>query len=178
MPRHVVAQRAWTAPCGPNSPPQFLIFLTLAARTAGRRDGLRPTNEGWARHWVTSSGYLAVTSAGERVENGGAGVTTRVEAQRHPHGVHHANHAVTNVVGDDRLNVVLAQESCDSRVVARRRPGVVQLVPRDLDDTPLHDLAVDDFGHRHRLGPSPTRINDAFGGHGNTENHNAILRRD
>ena len=151
------------------------------ARRGGHGPTRRPTpdkGEVGHGHRVASSGYLAVTSAGERVENRGAGVTTRLEAQRQPHGVHHAHHAVTNVVGDDRLNVVLAQESCDSRVVARRRPRIVQLVPRDLDDTPLHDLAIDNLGHRHRLGPSPTRINDAFGGHGNTENHNAILRRD
>ena len=75
------------------------------------------------------------------------------------------------MVRDDGLDMMVAQERDNPRVVRARRALVVQPAPRDFDLLPAHDLALDDIGQRDPVSPTPTGVDHALFRYRRADNH-------
>jgi hypothetical protein len=91
--------------------------------------------------------------------------------QRQCHRVQHPHHAITDVMSDHCIDVVLAQEPSHPGVMSSRRTFIVQRAPRDLDLSPIFDLAVNYLGNRNPVGATPTGVDLSINRYRNAYNH-------
>ncbi len=103
------------------------------------------------------------------------GITVRIKTKREAHRAHHSHHPLTNVVGDDGLDLMVLQEASDASVMASGRAFVVQAAPRDFHLLPRRDLPVHDFCDGYAISSSPARIDRTVFVHGHTKDHERRL---
>lgn len=111
------------------------------------------------RRMTLGSDRRRLSSEGERSENRASSFALCSRSEANLHGVQHPHHPVTDVIGDNDLDLVIKEKSSDARVVARRRPLIVETAPRHLDELPAVQHPVFDAGHGNPVRPTPPRIN-------------------
>ncbi len=107
----------------------------------------------------------------DRRQHCGSGVPGGLEIERHTHRVQHSHHAITDVMSDHCLDVVLAQKPGHSGVVPSWRALIVQPAPQDLEHFPVLDLAVAHVGNRNPVGATPTGVDQSITRYWNANIH-------
>ena len=110
--------------------------------------------------------------------NSRSGVSCGVEVQWKSHCGQHPHHAVAHVIGHDRLDAVVAQESSHPGMVSGPSALIMQSTPRDLELLPILDLATSHVSHCDPIGPTPAGVDRSIAIYGHAYDHaSRILHR-
>ena len=98
-----------------------------------------------------------------------------VEVQGDLHDAELTHHSVTDVVGDDGLDVVVEEEAGDPGVVTRRAALVVTDAPVDLVLLPGAHLPTLDVDDGEAVGATPPGVDGSIGQDGHARDHSSMV---